>query len=93
MAGIWATERTRATWRIEQCGDNLCGYAVKSNERILINMKRLIQVDRPHPRSDSGRNYDSTMVMRRPERTAGQGCAWAACSAAARPGSALVKEF
>src|SRR5262249_50988054 len=37
--GVWATEENKGNVRIEQCGENLCGYAVKTNERILINMK------------------------------------------------------
>src|SRR6185295_17387225 len=37
--GVWATEENKGNVRIETCGDNLCGYAVKNNERILINMK------------------------------------------------------
>ena len=36
--GVWSTEENKGNVRIEQCGDNLCGYAVKTNERILINM-------------------------------------------------------
>jgi len=34
-----ATEREQGNVRIEQCATISCGYAVKSNERILINMK------------------------------------------------------
>jgi len=37
--GIWATEENKGNVRVEQCGANLCGYAEKTNERILINMK------------------------------------------------------
>jgi len=37
--GVWATEEDKGNVRIEQCGANLCGYAVKSGERILINMR------------------------------------------------------
>ena len=36
---MWATEENKGNVRVEQCGTNLCGYADKSNERILINMK------------------------------------------------------
>ena len=50
--GIWATEENKGNVRIEECGANLCGYAVKTGERILINMKpQGCQVDRPDPRS------------------------------------------
>ena len=37
--GVWATEEDKGNVRIEECGANLCGYAVNSGERILINMK------------------------------------------------------
>ena len=37
--GVWATEENKGNVRIEQCGPNLCGYAVKTGEKILINMK------------------------------------------------------
>src|SRR5204863_1412972 len=41
---IWLTEEKEGKVRIEQCGNNLCGYSVdsKSNqngEQVLINMK------------------------------------------------------
>ena len=32
-------KKTRVTFRIEPCGVNLCGYAVKTGEKILIGMK------------------------------------------------------
>jgi hypothetical protein len=74
--GIWATEENKGNVRIEACGDNLCGYAVKTNERILINMKPSDTkwTGRIHD-PDSGRNYDSTMVMRGPNALRVQGCA------------------
>ena len=37
--GIWATEENKGNVRVEQCGRNLCGYAVKTGDKILINMK------------------------------------------------------
>jgi len=37
--GLWATEGNKGNVRVEQCGANLCGYAEKTNARILINMK------------------------------------------------------
>ena len=48
--GIWATEENKGNVRIEQCGDKLCGYAVKTGEKILINMKPTeLQMDRQDP--------------------------------------------
>lgn len=32
--GIWATEENKGNVRIEECGTNLCGYAVKGGEKI-----------------------------------------------------------
>jgi hypothetical protein len=42
--GLWLTEEKEGKVRIEQCGPNLCGYAVDSRsnqnaEQVLINMK------------------------------------------------------
>src|SRR5260370_13357941 len=37
--GAWATEEHKGNVRIEECGANLSGYAEKSGENILINMK------------------------------------------------------
>jgi uncharacterized protein (DUF2147 family) len=75
--GVWATEENKGNVRIEQCGTNLCGYAVKTNERILINMKPSESkwVGRIHD-PDSGRNYDSTIAMRGPNALRVQGCAF-----------------
>ena len=75
--GVWSTEENKGNVRIEQCGENLCGYAVKTNERILINMKpsETKWVGRIHD-PDSGRNYDSTIAMRGPNALRVQGCAF-----------------
>ena len=75
--GVWATEENKGNVRIEQCGANLCGYAVKTNERILINMKPDADkwVGRIHD-PDSGRNYDSTIAMRGTNSLRVQGCAF-----------------
>jgi uncharacterized protein (DUF2147 family) len=75
--GVWATEENKGNVRIEQCGGNLCGYAAKTNERILINMKPTDTkwVGRIHD-PDSGRNYDSTIAMRGPNALRVQGCAF-----------------
>jgi uncharacterized protein (DUF2147 family) len=75
--GIWATEENKGNVRIEQCGQNLCGYAVKTGERILINMKPSDntwtgQIHDP----DSGRNYDSTIAMKGANLLKVQGCAF-----------------
>jgi uncharacterized protein (DUF2147 family) len=75
--GIWATEENKGNVRIEQCGKNLCGYAVKTGEKILINMrpqeaKWTGQIHDP----DSGRNYDSTIAMKSANSLRVQGCAF-----------------
>ena len=75
--GIWATEENKGNVRIESCGQNLCGYAVKSGEKILINMKPRDskwtgQIRDP----DSGRNYDSTIAMKGSNTLRVQGCAF-----------------
>ena len=75
--GVWATEENKGNVRIEQCGDNLCGYAVKSGEKILISMKPTGSKwnGRIHD-PDSGRNYDSTMAMKGTNTLRVQGCAF-----------------
>jgi len=75
--GIWATEENKGNVRVEACGDNLCGYALKTNERILINMKPEGSKwsGRIHD-PDSGRNYDSTIAMKGPNVMRVQGCAF-----------------
>jgi len=75
--GIWATEENKGNVRIEPCGQNLCGYAVKTGERILINMtpqdsKWTGQIHDP----DSGRNYDSTIALKGANSLQVQGCAF-----------------
>ena len=75
--GVWATEENKGNVRVEQCGANLCGYAEKTNERILINMKPdgAKWSGRIHD-PDSGRNYDSTISMKGPNAMRVQGCAF-----------------
>ncbi|WP_342739214.1 DUF2147 domain-containing protein [Bradyrhizobium sp. B117] len=75
--GVWATEENKGNVRVEQCGPNLCGYAQKTNERILINMKPdgAKWSGRIHD-PDSGRNYDSTIAMKGPNALRVQGCAF-----------------
>jgi uncharacterized protein (DUF2147 family) len=75
--GVWATEENKGDVRVESCGQNLCGYAVKTGEKILINMKSqdtkwVGQIHDP----DSGRNYDSTIAMKGPNAMRVQGCAF-----------------
>ena len=75
--GIWATEENKGNVRIEECGSNLCGYAVKSGEKILINMKPQGSkwTGRIHD-PDSGRNYNSTIAMKGTNALRVQGCAF-----------------
>ena len=75
--GVWATEENKGHVRIEECGANLCGYAVNSGERILINMKPQGSkwTGRIHD-PDSGRNYDSTIAMKGTTTLKVQGCAF-----------------
>jgi uncharacterized protein (DUF2147 family) len=75
--GIWATEENKGNIRIEQCGQNLCGYAANTGERILINMKPADNkwVGRIHD-PESGQNYDSTIAMKGANVLKVQGCAF-----------------
>jgi uncharacterized protein (DUF2147 family) len=75
--GIWRTEDDKGNVRIEQCGSNLCGYAVGSGEKILINMRPEDSkwVGRIHD-PDSGRNYDSSIAMKGANTLRVQGCAF-----------------
>jgi uncharacterized protein (DUF2147 family) len=74
--GVWATEDNKGNVRIEPCGQNLCGFAEKTNERILINMKPSDNkwVGRIHD-PDGGSTYDSTIAMKGPNALKVQGCA------------------
>jgi hypothetical protein len=75
--GVWATEENKGNVRVEQCGANLCGYAVNTGERILINMKPEASkwVGRIHD-PDSGKDYDSTVAMKGTNVLKVQGCAF-----------------
>lgn len=75
--GIWRTEDDKGNVRIAQCGANLCGYAVGSGEEILIDMKPTAAkwIGRIHD-PDSGRNYDSSIAMKGPNRLKVRGCAF-----------------
>jgi uncharacterized protein (DUF2147 family) len=75
--GVWATEENKGMVRIEQCGQNLCGYSVKTGEKILINMKPSDakwtgQIYDP----DSGKTYDSNIAMKGQNSLRVQGCAF-----------------
>ena len=75
--GIWATENNKGKVRVEQCGQNLCGYGLEKGEKILINMKPSDkkwtgQIHDP----DSGRTYASTIAMKGPNVMRVQGCAF-----------------
>lgn len=75
--GVWATEENKGNVRIEPCGPNLCGYAVKTGEKILISMKPSGSkwTGRIHD-PDSGSNYDSTITMKGANALKVQGCAF-----------------
>ena len=75
--GVWATEKNKGNVRIEQCGDRLCGYAVNTGKKILINMKpsKSKWTGRIHD-PDSGRKYNSTIAMKGPNALRVQGCAF-----------------
>jgi uncharacterized protein (DUF2147 family) len=75
--GVWATEENKGNVRVEQCGADLCGYAVTTGERILINMKPDASKwsGRIHD-PDSGKDYDSTIAMKGPNILKVQGCAF-----------------
>jgi uncharacterized protein (DUF2147 family) len=80
--GVWLTEEKEGKVRIEECGSNLCGYAVdkKSNqngEQVLINMKP--GKDKWSGRifdPNSGSTYDSTIALKGSDSLRVQGCAF-----------------
>jgi uncharacterized protein (DUF2147 family) len=74
--GMW-TVQDKGTVRIEACGANLCGYAVKTGEKVLIDMKPQDtkwtgQIRDP----DTGRTYDSNIAMKGPNSLRVEGCAF-----------------
>jgi uncharacterized protein (DUF2147 family) len=75
--GVWATEENKGNVRVESCGEDLCGYAVGSGEKILLNMKPSDKkwTGRIHD-PDSGSTYDSTITMKGPNTMRVQGCAF-----------------
>jgi uncharacterized protein (DUF2147 family) len=75
--GVWATEENKGNVRIESCGQNLCGYSVPSDEKILINMRPQDSRWTGHIHDpDSGRTYDSTIAMKGANTLRVQGCAF-----------------
>jgi uncharacterized protein (DUF2147 family) len=75
--GVWSTEENKGNVRIEQCGQNLCGFAVNTGERILINMKPQDNKWAGTIRDpDSGRKYDSTIALKGTNTLRVQGCAF-----------------
>ena len=75
--GLWATEGGKGNVVIEPCGANICGFAEKTREKILINMrpKDSKWVGRIHD-PDGGGNYDSTIALKGPNSLRVQGCAF-----------------
>jgi Uncharacterized protein conserved in bacteria (DUF2147) len=75
--GVWRTEDDKGNVRIEPCGADLCGYAVGSGKKILIHMKATASkwIGRIHD-PDSGRDYDSSIAMKGPNRLKVRGCAF-----------------
>ena len=80
--GVWLTEEKEGQVRIEQCGNNLCGYSVdkrsnQNGEQVLINMKpgkdkwsgRILD-------PNTGSTYDSTIAMKGSNTLRVQGCAF-----------------
>ena len=79
--GTWQTEKGEGQIRIENCGDNLCGYefntkAASNGRKILIDMRPdgdvwTGQIFDPK----SGSRYDSTIALKGQDRLRVQGCA------------------
>ena len=79
--GVWLTEDKDSKVRIEQCGANLCGYALdektnKNSEQILIDMKpgkdstwsgRIVD-------PNTGSTYDSTIALKASNTLRVEGC-------------------
>jgi hypothetical protein len=81
--GLWLTEEKEGKIRIEQCGPNICGYAVdaKSNqngEQVLINMKPGKDAKWSGRIFDpkSGSTYDSTIALKTSDSLRVQGCSF-----------------
>ncbi len=80
--GIWVTEKNEGKIRIENCGNDICGYAMDkkteaNGEKILINMKPgdnkwAGKIYDPK----SGSTYDSTIALKGNDSLRVQGCAF-----------------
>jgi uncharacterized protein (DUF2147 family) len=80
--GIWMTEKNEGKIRIENCGNDICGYAMDkktdaNGEKILINMKPgdskwAGKIYDPK----SGSTYDSTIALKGNDSLRVQGCAF-----------------
>jgi uncharacterized protein (DUF2147 family) len=80
--GIWMTEKNEGKIRIENCGNDICGYAMDkkteaNGEKILINMKPgdnkwAGKIYDPK----SGSTYDSTIALKGSDALRVQGCAF-----------------
>ena len=81
--GVWLTEEKEGRVRIEQCGNNLCGYSVNARtdangDKVLINMKPVNDVKWSGRIFDpnSGSTYDSTIALKGSDSLRVQGCAF-----------------
>jgi uncharacterized protein (DUF2147 family) len=78
--GVWMSEKKEGKIRVEDCGGNLCGYAIEKSgakgAKVLINMKPRGDkwVGRIHD-TRSGGTYDSTIALRGNDKLKVQGCA------------------
>jgi uncharacterized protein (DUF2147 family) len=75
--GVWSTEENKGDIRVESCGSDLCGVAVNTGEKILINMKPVDnkwtgRIHDPNAKKD----YDATIAMKDPNTMKVQGCAF-----------------
>jgi uncharacterized protein (DUF2147 family) len=81
--GLWLTEEKEGKVRIEQCGANLCGYAVdarsnQNGEQVLINMKAGTDSKWSGRIFDpnTGSTYESTIALKGSDTLRVQGCAF-----------------
>jgi hypothetical protein len=80
--GVWLTEEKEGRVRIEQCGGNLCGYALsktdQNGEKVLIDMKPVSGIKWSGKIHDpkSGSTYDSSIAMKGSDSLRVQGCAF-----------------
>jgi uncharacterized protein (DUF2147 family) len=80
--GLWMSEKKEGKIRIEDCGGNLCGYAVDAKTgangaKVLINMKpRGAKWAGRIKDTRSGGVYASTIALRGSDKLKVQGCAF-----------------